>query len=140
MRQGISLKFILYQFLFALKEGQDTKDFVQNFPSCDAAITANGAPQLVPGVILVGLIHNVVINIADDSGIVALLILFSRNWIFFDSLLEFIKVHPVNLHALSTDFGLHQCFQRVRSKVFIPIRINRWSTRRHTTALESGQL
>ena len=79
MRQGISLKFILYQFLFALKEGQDTKDFVQNFPSRDAAITANGAPQLIPGVVLVGLIHDVVINIADDSGIVALLILFSRN-------------------------------------------------------------
>ena len=96
-------EFFFQQFVFGLEAGYQVEDLFQDFAQGEASVNGGGLPQLLQGVVVLGLVEHLAVYVVQDripvSGFDGLL----DGDVGAHSVCEAVEQHTVNLHALRAD-------------------------------------
>ena len=96
-------ELLFQQFILGLEARDEAEDLFQDLTQRQTAIHGGGFAQLVEGVVLLGLVENLAIDIVDDAIPLPGLDGFSDGFVLAHGVLKFLEEHAVDLHALEAN-------------------------------------
>ena len=117
---GDELGEFLFQQLVLRFEGWDeAEDLFQDFAQGQAAVHGRGFAQLVEGVVFLGFVEDLAVDVVDDAIPLPCLDGFRDGRVFAHGVLEFLEEHPVDLHPLEADGLFLDRGEDVRAQVLV---------------------
>ena len=112
-------ELLFQQFVFGLEMRDKAKDLFQDFAQGQAAVHGGGFPQLVEGVVLLGLGEDFAVDVVDDMIPLPGFDSLGNGLVRPHSLRESVEEHPVDLHALGSDGFFADAGENVSTKMHI---------------------
>ena len=96
-------KFLFQQFVLGLKARDEAEDLLKNLAQRQAPIHGGGFAQLVEGVVLLGLVEDLAVDVVDHAIPLAGLDRFRDGLVLAHGILEFLEEHAVDFHPFVAD-------------------------------------
>ena len=112
-------ELLFQQLVFRLEARNEVKDFFQNLPKAQTAVHGGSFAQLVKGVILLGFIKDLTVDVVDDTVPLPGFDSFGNGLILPHGLRKPVEKHAVNLHPFGADGFFTDIRQIVSALIFV---------------------
>src|SRR3990167_2749593 len=112
-------ELLFQQFILGLEARDEAEDFFQDFAQRQAPIYGGGFAQLVEGVVLLGLVEDLTIDIVDDAIPLPDFDALGDEIVFPHGVFKPLEEHAVDFHAFSCDLLNTQRGDDVAAEVFV---------------------